>query len=221
MIVQEGIRRMYVEQEDIFYYITVMNETWAQPAMPGDVREGILRGMYRFQSSTKKDFKLKAQLFGSGAIMLEALKAAQILEEKYKVAADVWSVTSYKELYKDGNAVERWNILHPAGKPRESFVASQLKDTEGVLVAASDYVKALPESISQWMPRPLIALGTDGYGRSESRASLRDFFEVDAKHIVLAALTGLLREGKLKAEVVKKAITDLGIQTEGADPFSV
>ncbi len=221
VIVQEGIRRMYVEQEDIFYYITVMNEPWAQPTMPDDVGEGILKGLYRFQGSEKKDFKLKAQLFGSGAIMLEVLKAAEILEEKYKVAADVWSITSYKELYKDGNACERWNLLHPGAKQRESFVASQLKDTEGVLVAASDYVKALPESISLWMPRPLIALGTDGYGRAESRASLRDFFEVDAKHIVLATLTGLLRDGKIEAAVVKAAITDLGINPEAPDPFCV
>ncbi len=220
IIVQEGIRRMYVEQEDIFYYITVMNETWAQPAMPEGVREGILKGMYRFRSSEKTDSKLKAQLFGSGAIMMEALKAAEILETKYKVATDVWSITSYKELYRDGNACERWNILHPGEKQRESFVASQLKSAEGVLVAASDYVKALPESISRWMPRPLIALGTDGYGRSESRAALRDFFEVDAKHIVLATLTGLLREGKIKADEVKKAITDLGINSEKADPFA-
>jgi pyruvate dehydrogenase E1 component len=152
--------------------------------------------------------------------MMETLKAAEILEDKYKVATDVWSITSYKELYKDGNACERWNILHPGAKQRESYVASQLKDAEGVLVAASDYVKALPESISQWMPRPLIALGTDGYGRSESRASLRDFFEVDAKHIVLAALTGLLRDGKIKASEVKKAITDLGIDSESPDPFT-
>jgi pyruvate dehydrogenase E1 component len=221
IIVQEGIRRMYVEQEDIFYYITVMNETWVQPSMPEGVREGILKGMYRFRSSEKKGAKLRAQLFGSGAIMLEVIKAADILEEKYKVAADVWSVTSYKQLYKDGNACEHWNVLHPGAKEHESWVASQLKDTEGVLVAASDYMKVLPESISQWMPRPLIALGTDGYGRSESRAQLRDFFEVDAKHIVLAALTGLLRDGKIKAAEVKKAIADLGINTERADSFSL
>jgi pyruvate dehydrogenase E1 component len=221
VIVQEGIRRMYVEQEDIFYYITVMNETWAQPAMPEGVGDGILKGMYRFRASEKADAKLKAQLFGSGAIMLEALKAAEILEAKYKVATDVWSITSYKELYRDGNACERWNTLHPGAKPREPYVASQLKDSEGVLVAASDYVKALPQSISQWMPRPLIALGTDGYGRSESRESLRDFFEVDAKQIVLATLTGLLRDGKIKAAEVKKAIADLGINSEKADPFAV
>ncbi|MGC2210728.1 MAG: pyruvate dehydrogenase (acetyl-transferring), homodimeric type [Candidatus Korobacteraceae bacterium] len=220
IIVQEGIRRMYVEQEDIFYYITVMNEPWTQPKMPEGVREGILKGLYRFRTSEKKASKLKAQLFGSGAILLEVLQAAEILEEKYGVTADVWSVTSYKELYKDGNACERWNMLHPGAPQREPFVAAQLKDAEGVLVAASDYVKALPESISQWMPRPLIALGTDGYGRSESRASLRDFFEVDAKHIVLATLTGLMREGTISAAEVKKAIADLGINSEKADPFS-
>jgi pyruvate dehydrogenase E1 component len=212
---------MYVEQEDIFYYITVMNEPWAQPTMPEGVREGILKGLYRFRKSEKEEFKLKAQLFGSGAILLEVLKAAGILEEKYKVAADVWSVTSYKELYKDGNGCEHWNMLHPGAKQREPYVASQLKQSEGVLVAASDYVKALPESISQWMPRPLIALGTDGYGRSESRASLRDFFAVDAKHIVLAALTGLLRDGKIKAPEVKKAMAELGINSEKPDSFAV
>jgi pyruvate dehydrogenase E1 component len=220
IIVQEGIRRMYVEQEDIFYYLTVMNEPWTQPRMPEGVRDGILKGLYRFRASEKKDSKRKAQLFGSGAILLEVLKAAEILEEKYGVAADVWSITSYKELYKDGNACERWNMLHPGAAQRESFVAGQLKAAEGVLVAASDYVKALPESISQWMPRPLIALGTDGYGRSDSRASLRDFFEVDAKHIVLATLTGVMREGKIKAAEVTQAIADLGINPEKADPFS-
>ena len=219
LIVQDGIRRMYVNAEDIFYYITVMNEPWTQPEMPGGVREGVLRGMYRFRASGKKDAKLRAQLFGSGAIMLEVLKAAETLEQKYNVACDIWSVTSYKELYKDGNACERWNMLHPADTQRVPYVTAQLKDTQGVLVAASDYVKALPESISQWMPRPLVALGTDGYGRSESRAALRDFFEVDAKHIVLATLTALMRDGKMKAADVQKAIRDLGINSEKRDPF--
>jgi pyruvate dehydrogenase E1 component len=223
-IVQEGIRRMYVDGEDVFYYITVMNEQWEQPPMPGDVREGILKGLYRFRASQKKESKkkeggLKANLFGSGAIMLEVIKAADILEEKYGVACDIWSVTSYKELYKNGNAVERWNMLHPGEKPRVPYVSEQLKDAQGVFVAASDYVKALPESISQWMPHPLIALGTDGFGRSEGRRQLRDFFEVDAKHIVLATLSGLMREGKLKAAEVQKAIKELGINSEKLDPF--
>ena len=155
------------------------------------LREGILKGIYRFRASTKKDAKLRAQLFGSGTIMYEVLKAQQILEEKYGVAADVWSVTSYKQLYRDGNDCDRWNMLHPGETPRVPFVTQALKDAPGVLVAASDYMKVLPESIAQWLPRPLVALGTDGFGRSESRVALRDFFEVDAKHIVLATLTAL------------------------------
>ena len=153
--------------------------------------------------------------------MQEVLKAAEILETKYKVAADIWSVTSYKELYKDGNACEHWNMLHPGAEARVPYVSEQLAESEGVLVAASDYVKALPESISQWMPRPLIALGTDGFGRSESRAMLRDFFAVDARHIVLATLTALMREGKIEAAEVKSAIAEMGIDTEAPDPFSV
>src|SRR6266542_2241179 len=220
VIIREGIRRMYVEQEDIFYYITLMNEPWIQPGMPEGARDGILRGMYRFRAAQQKESKLRAQLLGSGAILQETIKAADILQEKYNVAADVWSVTSYKELYRDGNACERWNMLHPDEPQRTPFVNEQLAETEGVLVAASDYVKALPESVSQWMPRPLIALGTDGYGRSESRAALRDFFEVDAKHIVLATLTGLMREGKLDAAAVKMAVTDLGIRPDKPDPFA-
>src|SRR5689334_20575138 len=172
VIIQDGIKRMYVDQESIFYYLTVGNEPLPMPEMPaGDhVREGILKGLYRFKSSEKKDAKLKAQLFGSGSIMFEVLKAQEILESKYGVASDVWSVTSYKELYRDGNDCERWNMLHPGETPKVPFVTRQLKNTDGVLIAASDYMKVLPESISQWMPRPLVSLGTDGFGRSEGRA---------------------------------------------------
>jgi pyruvate dehydrogenase E1 component len=219
VIIQDGIRRMYVNQESIFYYLTVGNEPLPMPAMPdGDaVREGILKGMYLFKSSQKKDAQLKAQLFGSGAIMFEVLKAQELLE-KYGVAADVWSVTSYKELYRDANDSERWNMLHPADTPKVPFVMQQLKNTQGVLVAASDYMKILPESISQWMPRPLVSLGTDGFGRSEGRASLRDFFEVDAKHIVLATLHALAREKKIESKTVSQAIKELGVNPEKANP---
>jgi pyruvate dehydrogenase E1 component len=219
VIIQDGIRRMYVNQESIFYYLTVGNEPLPMPAMPdGDaVREGILKGMYLFKSSQKKDAQLKAQLFGSGAIMFEVLKAQELLE-KYGVAADVWSVTSYKELYRDANDCERWNMLHPADTPKVPFVMQQLKNTQGVLVAASDYMKILPESISQWMPRPLVSLGTDGFGRSEGRASLRDFFEVDAKHIVLATLHALAREKKIESKTVSQAIKELGVNPEKANP---
>jgi len=219
-IIQDGIDRMYVKGEDIFYYITVMNESWEQPPMPKGVQEGIIKGMYKFKSSELKDSKLKANLFGSGAMMVQVLEAAAILESKYKVACDLWSITSYKELYKDGIAVERWNMLHPAEKAKVPYVTEALKGADGVFVASSDYVKALPESIAKWMPRPFIALGTDGYGRSESREALRNHFEVDAKHIVLAALSGLLREGKLKVADVQKAIKDLGINPEKKDPFT-
>jgi pyruvate dehydrogenase E1 component len=223
IIIQDGIRRMYVDQESIFYYLTVGNEPLPMPAMPegAGVREGILKGMYRFKPSsittTKTDAKLQAQLLGSGAIMFEVLKAQQILEQ-YGVAADVWSVTSYKELYRNANDCERWNMLHPGETPRVAYVTQQLKDTEGVLVAASDYMKVLPESIAQWMPRPLLSLGTDGFGRSEGRASLRDFFEVDAKHIVLATLHALAREKKVGIEIVQKAIKELGINPEKGNP---
>jgi pyruvate dehydrogenase E1 component len=217
-IIQDGIRRMYVNQEDIFYYITVMNEPWAQPAMPEGVREGILKGMYRFKESGKKDAKLHAQLLGSGAILLEVLKAQEILESRYGVAADVWSVTSYKQLYMDGIACARWNMLHPGEAPRLPHVTAVTKDAPGVFVAASDYVKTLPESVAQWLPGPLVALGTDGFGRSESRASLRDWFEVDAKHIVLATLSALLREGQVTADCVKGAVKELGINPDKPNP---
>ncbi len=220
VIIQDGIKRMYVDQESIFYYLTVTNEPLPMPAMPAgkEVRKGILKGLYRFKTSEKKDAKLRAQLFGSGTIMYEVLKAQQILEEKYGVAADVWSVTSYKELYRDGNDCERWNLLHPGEKPRVPFVTQCLKDAPGVLVAASDYMKVLPEAIAQWMPRPLVALGTDGFGRSENRAALRDFFEVDAKHIVLATLNALVKDKQIKADTLQSAIKELGINPEKLNP---
>jgi pyruvate dehydrogenase E1 component len=219
VIIQEGVRRMYDEGESIFYYLTLMNEPYLMPAMPEGVAEGILKGMYRLKAAENKKAQLRAQLFGSGAILNEALKAQALLEEKYGVAADVWSITSYKELYRDGHEVERWNRLHPLGPPRVPYVTSCLKDAPGVCVAASDYVKALPDSISRWFPRPLVSLGTDGFGRSDSRRALRDFFEVDARHITLATLAALLQEKKLKPEVVQKAMQDLEISPEKVNPM--
>jgi pyruvate dehydrogenase E1 component len=218
VIIQEGIRRMYKEGESIFYYITLMNEPYAMPAMPGDVKEGILRGMYKFRASTEKKAKLRAQLFGSGAILNEALQAQEILATKFGVAADVWSVTSYKELYLDGNEAERWNRLHPAEKPRVPYVTQMLADAPGVLVAATDYLKTLPNMVAKWMPRRLASLGTDGFGRSDGRAALRDFFEVDARFIALAALHELALDGKLEASAVEKAAKELGIDTEKPNP---
>jgi pyruvate dehydrogenase E1 component len=218
VIIQEGIRRMYKEGESIFYYITLMNEPYAMPAMPGDVKEGILRGMYKFRASTEKKAKLRAQLFGSGAILNEALQAQEILATKFGVAADVWSVTSYKELYLDGNEAERWNRLHPTEKPRVPYVTQMLADAPGVLVAATDYLKTLPNMVAKWMPRRLASLGTDGFGRSDGRAALRDFFEVDARFIALAALHELALDGKLEASAVEKAAKELGIDPEKPNP---
>jgi pyruvate dehydrogenase E1 component len=218
VIIQDGIRRMYKDGENWFYYITVMNEPYAMPAMPPGAREGILRGMYKFRASTNKKSKLKAQLFGSGAILNEALRAQQILEQKYGVAADVWSVTSYKELYVDAIETERWNRLNPGAKPKLSYVAQCLADAPGVLVAASDYLKTLPNMISKWMPRRLAALGTDGFGRSEGRTALRDFFEVDSKFIALATLHELSVDGKIDPKAVERAAEELGISKDKTNP---
>jgi len=218
VIIQDGIRRMYKDGENVFYYITVMNEPYAMPVMPGDVKDGILRGMYRFRPAANAKAKLRAQLFGSGAILNEALRAQEILESKYGVAADVWSVTSYKELYFDGIESERWNRLHPGEKARVPYVTKCLADAPGVLVAASDYLKTLPNMISKWMPRRLASLGTDGFGRSEGRASLREFFEVDSRFITLATLHELFVDGKIERSVLDKAIKDLGIQADKPNP---
>jgi pyruvate dehydrogenase E1 component len=219
VILQDGIRRMYVEQEDIFYYITVMNEPYLQPPMPEGSREGILKGMYKFKDSENKEATLHAQLFGSGTILNEVLKAQEVLGEKYGVAADVWSVTSYKELYRDGLEKERWNMLHPSEIRRTPYITECIKDAPGVFVAASDYVMALPDSISQWLPRPLVSLGTDGFGRSASRKDLRDFFEVDWRYITLAVLASLTWEKEIDPGLVEKAIRDMNINPSKVNPL--
>ncbi|MEQ9618671.1 MAG: pyruvate dehydrogenase (acetyl-transferring), homodimeric type [Deltaproteobacteria bacterium] len=219
VIVQDGIRRMYVEQEDLFYYITVMNETYKQPQMPEGAKEGILKGIYKLRESGLKDADLHAQIMGSGTILNEAIKAQKELEKNYGIAADVWSVTSYKELYRDGLEKERWNMLHPSELKRTPYITECFKDAPGVFVAASDYVMALPDSISQWLPRPLVSLGTDGYGRSGSREALREFFEVDWRFITLAVLASLTWEKKISTDVVEKAIKDLDINPGKANPM--
>jgi pyruvate dehydrogenase E1 component len=218
IIIQDGIRRMYVNQESIFYYLTVMNEQYAMPPMPEGVKDGVLKGLYRFRATSAPDRKARAQLFGSGAILPEVIKAQEILESKYDVGADVWSVTSYGELYRDGHACERWNMLHPGEAPRVPYVAQCLKDAPGVLVAASDYVKALPDSIDRWLPRPLTTLGTDGFGRSENRAGLREFFEVDYRYVIVATLAALARDGVIARSVVQQAIKTHNINPEKANP---
>jgi len=217
IIIEDGIRRMYREQESVFYYLTVMNEQYAMPAMPEGVRDGVLKGLYRFKPAENGGAKFKAQLLGSGAIMNEVLGAQKLLE-KYNVAADVWSVTSYQELYRDGHACDRWNMLHPGEQPKIPHVAQCLKDAPGVIVAASDYLKILPDSIARWLPQRVRSLGTDGFGRSDDRAGLREFFEVDARFVALATLAELAQDGKVDNKVVSQAVKDLGIDAEKANP---
>ncbi|HMD98198.1 MAG TPA: pyruvate dehydrogenase (acetyl-transferring), homodimeric type [Terriglobia bacterium] len=220
VIIQDGIRRMYHEQESIFYYLTLTNEPYPMPALPAGkgVREGILKGIYRVRASANKKAKARARLLGSGAILNEALKAQARLEEKFGVAADVWSVTSYKQLYRDGHDADRWNTLHPTQEPHVPYVAQALSGAPGPIVAATDYVKALPDSIARWLPGPLTSLGTDGYGRSDSRAALRDFFEVDERFITLATLAALARDKQIKPEVVQQARREMKINPEKANP---
>lgn len=221
VIIRDGIYRMYEKGEDLFYYLTVMNEFYRMPAMPQGVEEGIVKGLYRFQKSEADADTLKVNIMGSGTILNKAVEAKKMLEEHYNIGADVWSVTSYKELYRDGTSTDRWNMLHPEQKPRTPYLTDCLSNAGDVFVAVSDYVKTLPLSVKKWIPGELVALGTDGFGRSDSRAALRDFFEVDERFIVLAALHALSRKGKIKKSLVKKAIKDLDINPEKNNPVEV
>jgi pyruvate dehydrogenase E1 component len=221
VIVRDGLQRMYERQEDIYYYITMMNEFYPMPAMPAGVKEGILKGMYRYQPASSKKTALKVNLLGSGTILNEVIKAQETLESRYGIAADVWSVTSYKELYTDAIETERWNRLHPRETPKRSYVQECFQGQTGVFVAASDYVKVLPSLIAQWVPGHLVPLGTDGYGRSDTRAALREHFEVDARFITLAALAGLADEGTIKRDKVQKAIKETDLNPEKVSPLAV
>jgi pyruvate dehydrogenase E1 component len=219
VIVREGLRRMLEDGESVVYYLTLMNEFYTMPPAPKGVEEGILKGLYKFRASENKRARIKAHLLGSGTILNEVLAAQRMLEEDFGVAADVWSVTSYKKLYRDADDVERWNMRHPDEEPRRSHLETQLAGEQGIFVAASDYLKALPSTIARWMPGPMFILGTDGYGRSESRKALRDFFEVDARHIVYTALCGMLREKRVKAELVAEARRTLAIDPDKPNPM--
>jgi len=216
VIVQDGIRRMYQEQEDHFYYLTLYNENYPMPPMPEGVTEGILKGIYKFKAAEKG--KAALQLFGSGPILNEAVRAQQILAERYGVAADVWSVTSYNELRREALRTERWNRLHPGEAPRRPYVVSALGGAQGPIVAATDHMKVVPDQVAPWLPGRMVTLGTDGFGRSENREYLRRHFEVNAESIVTAALSRLARDGKFDAAKAAKAFEELGVNTEGIDP---
>ena len=219
VLIRHGMHCMYEKQESCFYYLSVTNENYAMPPMPEGCKEGIIKGLYKFQASQKKDTKLKANLFGSGSIMHQVIGAQKILEEKYNVAASIWSVTSYNELRREALHVERDNILNPTKPAKTPYVTQCLKNEEGVFVAASDYVKALPDGISKWVPGELVSLGTDGFGRSESRKALRDFFEVDTRHIVFATLGALYRQKKIGQDVITQAAKDLQIDPAKRNPL--
>ncbi|MGW8322893.1 MAG: transketolase-like TK C-terminal-containing protein [Thermodesulfobacteriota bacterium] len=197
------------------------NEPYPMPPMPEGTREGILKGIYRFRSHGKEGTdRPRVYLLGSGSILPESLKACRILEEDYGLAVDVWSVTSYKQLFYDALEKDRWVRLHPLHKPRLAYVTQQLDDGADLIVAASDYSRSLPYSLAAWLSTPMVALGTDGFGRSDSRQALRDFFEVDARHIAFAALSALVRQNKASPEVIGKALRDLDLDPEKADPLT-
>ncbi|WP_434562395.1 pyruvate dehydrogenase (acetyl-transferring), homodimeric type [Pseudomonas sp. R1-6] len=222
VIIQDGMRRMYAENEDIFYYITVLNENYAHPPMPEGVEEGILKGMYRLSAPEKPVEGKHVQLMGCGSILQEVVAAAQLLEQDFAVSSEVWSVTSLTELRRDGQEAERWNLLHPEHAPRVSYVESCLHDKQGPVVVATDYMKIFADQIRPFVPkRRFVALGTDGFGQSDTRESLRRFFEVDRHFIALAALKALADDGQIPREKVAEAITLYGIDPQKQNPAKV
>ncbi|MES9935786.1 MAG: pyruvate dehydrogenase (acetyl-transferring), homodimeric type [Sedimenticola sp.] len=219
VVVQDGMRRMYQEQENVFYYITVMNENYTQPAMPEGVEEGIIKGMYLYKAGGRK--KTKVQLLGSGTILREVIAAGELLEKDFNVSADIWSVTSFNELRKEGLDKERWNMLHPEKKPRVSYVEQQLGKRKGPVVAATDYMRSYADQIRTFVPADYRVLGTDGYGRSDMRSQLRKFFEVNRYYIVLAALKSLADQGDVPVSEVNNAIKKYRIDPEKPNPVTV
>ena len=221
VIIQDGMRRMYQENEGVFYYMTLYNENYTMPAMPssdwGDIRDGIVEGLYRFRTGPEGKTH-KTHIFGSGPILQCALGAQEILASGYDVSADVWSATSYKKLRNDALKAQRWNMLHPEETPRRSYLETQLANETGVFVAVSDYMKIVPDQIAPWVPGGLLTLGTDGFGRSDTREGLRRFFEVDAETTAVATLYQLARKGAVPASLVRTAIDDLNVDPEKAFP---
>ena len=219
VIAEDGVRRMMQEGDNAFYYVTLYNENYPQPALPAGAEEGIRRGIYRLRASLLADDRPHVQLIGSGSILRQVLDAADRLEAEFGVAADVWSATSFGELRKDGIACDRWNLLNPDRVPRIPFVTEQLQPSRGPVVAASDFIRAYPDLIRNWVPRRYTVLGTDGFGRSDTRVALRDFFEVDARYIVLASLTSLADDGAIDRARLAAALAGLGIDPHKPGPL--
>ncbi|MCB1663562.1 MAG: pyruvate dehydrogenase (acetyl-transferring), homodimeric type, partial [Pseudomonadales bacterium] len=220
VIVQDGMRRMYQEKEAVYYYLTLLNENYSHPDMPKGAEAGIVKGLYLFQETPGKS-RLRVQLIGSGSIMREVIAAAELLREEFKVDADIWAATSFNELAREGQSVERWNMLHPQETARISYVTQCFADREGPVIAATDYMKNYADQIRAYVPKTYRVLGTDGFGRSDSRQKLRHFFEVDRYFITIAALQSLLKEGKVDAEVVSSALTKFGIDPNKSNPVTV
>jgi pyruvate dehydrogenase E1 component len=227
VILQDGMRRMLEDQEDVFYYVTVMNENYVHPPMPEGVREGIIKGMYRLRESPSSALGgegrgegwRRVQLLGSGTILREVVAAADLLQQDWNVAADVWSVTSFTELRREGIEIDRWNRLHPDLQPRETWIERCLAPTHGPVIAATDYMRTVGDMIRNWVPRRYTVLGTDGFGRSDTRAALRSFFEVDRHHVTVTALKALADEGVLERGIVRQAIDRYGIDGSTANPW--
>jgi len=217
VIIADGLRRMYIEGEDIFYYLSLYNENYSMPPMPPGIEDGILKGLYRFKPGPDGQ-KHKAHIFGSGPIINSALKAQEILAERYNVSADVWSATSYKLLRTDAIRCQRWNMLHPTQPLKKSYVEELLAKEQGVFVAVSDNIRTVPDQIAPWVPGGLTTLGTDGFGRSDTRARLRRFFEIDAESTVIATLYALAEKGQVERQTVEDAIKDLGVDPEKIQP---
>ncbi len=218
-ILRDGMRRMLENQEDVFYYVTVTNENYAQPALPEGVQDGILRGLYRLREASDTGQAARVQLLGAGTLLREALAAGELLERDWGVAAAVWSVTSFTELRRDGLNAERRNRLNPDAEPIPSWVEQCLAPTTGPIIAVSDYLRAVPDLIRTWVPRRYVTLGTDGFGRSDTRAALRRFFEVDRHHVAVAALKALADEGVVDRAKVQQAIARYGIDQDQPNPW--
>ncbi len=222
VIIHDGLHRMVTLKENIFYYITAMNENYEHPDMPEGVEAGILKGLYRFKKSEKPaSIKQRVQLLGSGTILREVIEAAKLLEKDFDVAADIWSAPSFNLLGRDGLAVERWNRLHPLETPKVPYITSCLADTEGPVIAATDYIKQYAEQVRAFIPRTYVVLGTDGFGRSDTRQQLRRFFEVDRYYIVVSALNALANEGLIAKALVVKAMQQYQINPDKPNPLSV